>query len=55
MGNYYKRWNVPVPAHLDEQLKKFIEKDLYKTKSEFIRVAVRDRLEQENKKLETQP
>ena len=47
-----KRWNIPVPEHLDKQLKKYIEKDAFKTKSEFIRTAVRDRLEEELKKFE---
>lgn len=45
------RWNVPVPRHLDEQLEEYIDKDAYKTKSEFIRTAVRDRLKEENARL----
>lgn len=48
-----KRWNIPVPKHLDEQLEKYLEKDAFKTKSEFIRASVRDRLDQENKKMES--
>ena len=46
-----KRWNIPVPPHLDKQLADYIKKDSFKTKSEFIRTAVRDRLEKENAKL----
>jgi len=46
------KWEVLVPKHLNEQLVDYIEKDAYKTKSEFIRTAVRDRLEKENQKLE---
>ena len=51
MSRYVKRWNIPVPEHLDKQLKEYIEKDAFKTKSEFIRTAVRDRLEKERNKL----
>lgn len=47
-----KRWNIPVPDHLDKQLEDYIAKDAYKTKSEFVRNAVRDRLKEENAKLE---
>lgn len=47
-------WHLEVPPHLDEQLKEYIVKDAFKTKSEFIRTAVRDRLEKENKKLASQ-
>lgn len=54
MSKYCKRWNVPVPDHLDNMLVDYIAKDAYKTKSEFIRTAVRDRLEKENQKLEAQ-
>lgn len=45
-------WHLEVPPHLNEQLEEYIEKDAFKTKSEFIRTAVRDRLEEERKKLE---
>ena len=45
-------WHLAVPEHLDNQLEAYIEKDAFKTKSEFIRTAVRDRLEEERKKLE---
>ena len=55
MSKYCKRWNVPVPVHLDKLLVEYIDKDSYKTKSEFIRAAVRDKLEQEHQKLEDQP
>jgi len=36
---------------LDKQLTEYIEKDAFSTKSEFVRTAVRDRLEEERKKL----
>ena len=52
MSKYMKRWNIPVTEHLDKQLTEYIDKDAFKTKSEFIRTAVRDRLEEERKKLE---
>jgi len=46
------KWSVPVPEHLNKRLEEYIELDIYKTKSEFIRASVRDRLEQElSKKL----
>jgi Arc/MetJ-type ribon-helix-helix transcriptional regulator len=45
-------WHLEVSSHLNEQLEKYIEKDAFNTKSEFIRTAVRDRLEEERKKLE---
>ena len=45
-------WHLEVPPHLDRQLEDYIEKDAYKTKSEFIRTAVRDRLKEENARLE---
>jgi len=41
-----------VPPHLNQQLEEYIIKDAYKTKSEFIRTAVRDRLEKEKEKLQ---
>ena len=44
-------WHLEVPKHLNQQLEKYIEKDAYKTKSEFIRAAVRDRLKEENARL----
>lgn len=44
-------WHLEVPQHLNELLESYIERDAYKTKSEFIRVAVRDRLEREFEKL----
>ena len=37
-------WQVEVPKHLNDLLDLHINKGVYKTKSEFIRVAVRDRL-----------
>lgn len=45
-------WHLEVPVHLDEQLEKYIALDAYKTKSEFIRCSVRERLEIELKKME---
>lgn len=40
-------WYVQVTRHLDDILEKYIKRDSFKTKSEFIRAAVRDRLEEE--------
>ena len=45
-------WTIEVTKHLDKQLEDYIEKDAYKTKSEFVRTAVRDRLKEENAQLE---
>jgi hypothetical protein len=42
-------WSVEVLGHLNEDLEKYIEIDSFKTKSELIITAVRDRL---TKKLE---
>lgn len=53
MNNKRVIWHLEVPPHLNEKLEQYIEKDTFKTKSEFIRAAVRDRLEQEQKKLES--
>ena len=44
-------WTIEVTRHLNELLESYIGEDAYKTKSEFIRVAVRDRLEREFEKL----
>ena len=44
-------WHLEVPPHLNEQLEDYIEKDTFKTKSEFIRTAVRDRLREEFERL----
>jgi len=44
-------WHLEVPQHLDELLEHYISIDAFKTKSEFIREAVRDRLEREFSKL----
>ena len=41
------KWSVPVTEHLNKRLEEYIELDSYKTKSEFIRASVRDRLEEE--------
>jgi len=48
-------WHLEVTPSLNEQLENYICKDSFTTKSEFIRAAVRDRLEHEHKKLEDQP
>lgn len=45
-------WHLEVPPHLNEKLEDYIEKDAFKTKSEFIRAAVRDRLKEENQRLQ---
>jgi len=45
-------WHLEVPEHLNQQLEDYIEKDAFKTKSEFIRTAVRDRLKEETARLE---
>ena len=47
-------WHLEVPPHLNEQLEDYITKDAFKTKSEFIRTAVRDRLKEEKKKLDVE-
>lgn len=46
-------WHLEVPPHLNKQLEDYIAEDAFKTKSEFIRAAVRDRLEEERKKLDS--
>jgi len=40
-----------VPIHLDRLLEKYIKLDAYKTKSEFIRAAVREKLKEEFERL----
>ena len=42
-------WSIEVTTHLNKRLEQYIELDSYKTKSEFIRTAVRDRLTKELK------
>jgi Arc/MetJ-type ribon-helix-helix transcriptional regulator len=44
------KWSVPVTEYLNTRLEKYIELDSFKTKSEFIRTAVRDRLIKEYKR-----
>ena len=39
-------WNIPVPRTLDEALKQAVEKHTHSTKSDFVRDAVRRRLEE---------
>jgi Arc/MetJ-type ribon-helix-helix transcriptional regulator len=41
-----KRWNIPVPKALDEALEQAVKKDTHSTKSDFVRDAVRRRLEE---------
>jgi len=45
------KWSVPVTDYLNKRLEEYLERDSFKTKSEFIRTAVRDRLEKERAKL----
>lgn len=44
-------WHIRVPDHLDSILEKYIEQDSFASKAEFVRVAVRDRLELEKEKM----
>jgi len=44
-------WHLEVPEFLDKLLENYIKKDAFKTKSEFIRNAVREKLEQEVAKI----
>ena len=46
----WSMWHIRVPEHLDTQLEKYIERDSFATKAEFVREAVRDRLELEREK-----
>jgi Arc/MetJ-type ribon-helix-helix transcriptional regulator len=39
-------WNVPVPRVLDLALEEAVKRDMHSTKSDFIRDAVRRRLEE---------
>lgn len=45
-------WHIRVPDHLDSILEEYIERDSFASKAEFVREAVRDRLELEKEKLE---
>ena len=45
-------WHIRVPDHLDSILEKYIEQDSFASKAEFVRGAVRDRLEREKEKLD---
>ncbi|MEM0008343.1 MAG: ribbon-helix-helix domain-containing protein [Candidatus Bathyarchaeia archaeon] len=40
------KWSIPVPKALDEALEEAIKKDTHASKSDFIRDAVRRRLEE---------
>jgi Arc/MetJ-type ribon-helix-helix transcriptional regulator len=44
-------WYLEVTEHLDKLLEEYIKRDAYKTKAEFIREAVREKLEREFAKL----
>jgi len=51
-------WNIPVPKNLDEALEKAISLDMHRTKTEYIRDAVRRMLEAQGlypQKLEDEP
>ena len=48
-------WHLEVTSSLNKKLETYISIDSFTTKSEFIRAAVRDRLEHEHRKLEDQP
>jgi len=52
MSNRKNIWHLVVPAMLDLQLEEFIKKEIFKTKSEFIRAAVKEKLETEKAKLQ---
>ena len=39
-------WNIPVPKVLDDALEEAVRKDTHSTKSDFVRDAVRHRLEE---------
>lgn len=45
-------WHIRVPGRLDTKLDDYIKQDSFATKAEFVREAVRDRLEIEKQKLE---
>ena len=45
MSKETKRWNIPVSAVLDDALKQAVDRDSHSSKSEFVRDAVRRRLE----------
>lgn len=39
-------WNIPVPKVLDDALEEAVRRDMHSTKSDFVRDAVRRRLEE---------
>ena len=51
MRNNKPVWYLEVTPQLNKRLEDYIKTDSFTTKSEFIRCAVRDRLEYEEKKL----
>ncbi len=46
MSKKKTNWNVPVPRTLDDALEQAVELDTHSTKSDFIRDAVRRKLEE---------
>ena len=46
MSKIVKRWNIPVPVVLDEALEEAVRLGTHSTKSDFVRDAVRRRLEE---------
>lgn len=48
----WSMWHIRVPKNLDTQLEKYIKQDSFATKAEFVREAVRDRLETERNKMD---
>ncbi len=44
-------WHIRVPNRLDSILEEYIKQDSFVSKAEFVREAVRDRLELEKEKL----
>ena len=48
-------WSVQVPDRLNRMLDAYIDKDSFANKSEFIRAAVRDRLQEETERMEATP
>lgn len=42
------KWSIPVTEKLDAEVKAHIQNSSYKTKSEFVRTATRDRMREED-------
>ncbi len=47
----WSMWHIRVPERLDSRLDDYIKEDSFASKAEFVREAVRDRLEVEREKL----